>query len=70
MDPAGFAPASSGDNTDMLLHTPRARVHFHYKKEKTLAQGSFLATRLWPVCRTMSVSVISIAEQNGLSRPI
>ena len=34
VDPAGLAPASLGDNTNMLLHTPRARIHKCIIKQK------------------------------------
>ncbi|OGZ21225.1 MAG: hypothetical protein A3D46_00255 [Candidatus Nealsonbacteria bacterium RIFCSPHIGHO2_02_FULL_43_13] len=34
VDPARFALASSGTNTDMLLYTPQARVHGFIITEK------------------------------------
>ena len=45
VDPAGFALASSGTNTDMLLHTPQARVHrFIIKQKRPLLKGPFRGT--------------------------
>ena len=41
VDPTGVAPASSGANTDMLLHTPQARVHASIiKRKRGLSQGT------------------------------
>ena len=49
MDPAGLTPASSGANTDMLLHTPRARIQPHRKTKRTLLQGIlFVAPNFGP----------------------
>jgi len=35
VDPAGFAPASLGANTNLLLHTTRARIHDFIMNEKS-----------------------------------
>ena len=42
VDSARFALASSGTNTDMLLHTPRAQVHQIYYRTKNAKQKGLL----------------------------
>ena len=70
VDPAGLAPASLGDNTNMLLYAPRARVHTVSIYEKsplekrtpfghpTLARGAMSV--LYPNY-TLDDNVLSIA---------
>ncbi len=36
VNPTRLALVSSGDNTDMLLHTPRARIHGDSIQQKKL----------------------------------
>jgi len=52
VDPAGLTPASLGVNSNMLLHTPRARVHKIIVKQKKFSyKNSFCDTQLLPAVR-------------------
>ena len=44
MDPAGFAPASLGANTNLLPHTTRAQVHDFIITEKAPFPRDFLCS--------------------------
>jgi hypothetical protein len=52
VDPAGLTPASSGTNTDMLLHTIRARIHTYIIKQKRalLQEPFFVVPDFSPQC--------------------
>ena len=71
MDPAGFAPASLGTNTKMLLHTLRARVHtmiINKKNPSFKKMGFFLWYPRKPVYGLL-VFVFNITKLNNLSMP-
>lgn len=61
VDPAGFAPASSGTNSDMLLHTLRAhRVHGDIIAEKEKPPSTKRASLWYPMITARNVQAISV----------
>ena len=68
MDPAGVAPASLGTNTNMLLHTTRARVHeIIIPQKKLLSQGALsVVPNFWSVMYEL-IGTISIPNTHLMS---